>query len=64
MCLQLALDAVKEETIGRYSMEISSRIIRIEEQQENFVALFFLYAMIATNGFTTIQFKQKLTAGL
>jgi len=64
MCLQLALDAARGETIGRYLMETLSLTIRIVGQQENFVALFFLYAMIATNGFTTIQFKQKLTAGL
>jgi hypothetical protein len=63
MCLQLALDAVKEETIGRYSMETLSLTIHIVEQQENFVALFFLCVMIVTSGFTTIQFKLKLMAG-
>jgi hypothetical protein len=64
MCLQLALDAVKEGAIGRYSMETLSLTIRIVGQQENFVALFFLCVMIVTNGFTIIHFRQKLMAGL
>lgn len=44
-------------------METLSLTIHIVEQQENFVALFFLCVMIVTSGFTTIQFKLKLMAG-